>query len=1166
MRILRLDLLAYGPFTDRTLELGGEPGVVQLIYGTNGAGKSSALRALIGLLFEIETRTTDDHVHEMPKLRIGALVDPGDGTKLEVVRRKGRKDTLRGLDGKPLVDNPFADALGGLDEALFKTMFALHHVRLREGGRQLARGDEALAESLFGAGLGRGVHGVLARLGQSADGIFAPRASKRPLNHAIRAHKEAKRDARDAQLRPTDWVKAHKELAALEAEGERIGAELKALEPHRARFERLRQLLPLIDGHDAYRDQRAELGDVVLLPDGARDERNAAQDVLRNAGLRLDKLTDEIADVEREIDELDIAGELLARAPIIKELGKQLGAQQKAIADRVNLNGRIALCRTNAEAVLTNLGRGPDLSQASALNVETVRQRRIRQLASDRGAREAELKGAAARREEAARKLEQAHQRLDALTEARDFGPLGAALEAARTAVELEDQLDKTAKVAARARGAADDRLAALGLWRGDLDDAIRLPLPPTETIDRFEVRWKDREQRWTLFEERRRELEAKLERVETDIAEMNREGEVATEAQLAVARHHRDAKWGVVRRVWLGGAEDVVESGLAPEPNGGASLADDYEHTVAAADSTADQLRAEADRAARYTQLLFDREALERRRGALGADRETLRARTEADEAAWRAIWHESGITPLPPGEMRPWLARHSKLADAIGAARDAERDHEARVQRIAALACRLGERLAELGIAVGDEGLGELVDRASSIVAAGRQTEDERRHLARQSEELVGELERAKKAWETAHSAIETWRADWQDAIGGLGLREDASPDEAEALLDELAQLRKHLDEERRLQIRRDGIGKLARQFDERVGEFVAECAPDLAGKPSAEVTDELLERLARSEKDEAARAKDTRRLEKLREERSRTELERASAQAKLDELLARAGCADVTALEQAEERSSKARALDAKLAERREQIRVVGAGKDVDTLRGEASQIDRDALPADIDELGRQIDELRDRRHENATAIGKNREALAAMDTGAAAAEATTRAQHEIASIRELARSYARSKLAAHLLEREVRRYREANQGPLLSRAGQLFARLTARRFRELAVDFDDSGEPMLRCVRADDALVEPSVLSDGEADQLYLALRVASLEQHLDRNPPVPFVADDIFVNFDDDRARAGFEVMGELAERTQVLFFTHHARLVELAKEALPDTRLETFTL
>ena len=50
--------------------------------------------------------------------------------------------------------------------------------------------------------------------------------------------------------------------------------------------------------------------------------------------------------------------------------------------------------------------------------------------------------------------------------------------------------------------------------------------------------------------------------------------------------------------------------------------------------------------------------------------------------------------------------------------------------------------------------------------------------------------------------------------------------------------------------------------------------------------------------------------------------------------------------------------------------------------------------------------------------------------------------------------------------------------------------------------------------------------------------------------------MPFIADDLFINFDDKRAAAGFRVLGELAKKTQVLFFTHHEHLLEVAQDAL----------
>ena len=69
---------------------------------------------------------------------------------------------------------------------------------------------------------------------------------------------------------------------------------------------------------------------------------------------------------------------------------------------------------------------------------------------------------------------------------------------------------------------------------------------------------------------------------------------------------------------------------------------------------------------------------------------------------------------------------------------------------------------------------------------------------------------------------------------------------------------------------------------------------------------------------------------------------------------------------------------------------------------------------------------------------------------------------------------------------------------------------------------------------------------------------MALRVASIEDYLERAVALPFVADDLFINFDDDRAAAGFRLLEKLSASTQVLFFTHHAHLVEIARSTLGE--------
>ena len=112
------------------------------------------------------------------------------------------------------------------------------------------------------------------------------------------------------------------------------------------------------------------------------------------------------------------------------------------------------------------------------------------------------------------------------------------------------------------------------------------------------------------------------------------------------------------------------------------------------------------------------------------------------------------------------------------------------------------------------------------------------------------------------------------------------------------------------------------------------------------------------------------------------------------------------------------------------------------------------------------------------------------------------------------------------------------------------------LIAVSFQGLRLDEDDRGQPVLFGLR-NGRPIGVEGMSDDSCVQLYLALRLASLEGWLARHEPIPLIADDIRLNFDDERAAAALRALAELSLRTQVLFFTHHEHLVELARATLP---------
>jgi uncharacterized protein YhaN len=155
--------------------------------------------------------------------------------------------------------------------------------------------------------------------------------------------------------------------------------------------------------------------------------------------------------------------------------------------------------------------------------------------------------------------------------------------------------------------------------------------------------------------------------------------------------------------------------------------------------------------------------------------------------------------------------------------------------------------------------------------------------------------------------------------------------------------------------------------------------------------------------------------------------------------------------------------------------------------------------------------------------------------------------------MAKIRRLTERYIRLKLATKILREEIERYRAENQDPVLKIASRYFQRLTVESFVGLRTDIDDQGQPVLIGVRPNGSWLSVAGMSSGTRDQLYLALRLATLEWRIQSSDTMPFIVDDILINFDDERSKATMEALTDLAEKTQVILFTHHKQILEAAQ-------------
>ena len=1140
MRFLRLDLRAFGPFADAPpIDLGGGLRGLHLVHGPNEAGKSSALRAIRCLLFGFPPRTGDDHRHAYKDLRVGASIRDESGADLAFLRRKGDVRTIRTPDDDEVVeDEALARFLGGLDRERFDDLFAMDHGELVAGGRAIVEGKGSLGSILFAAGSGLArVDEVRKALDAEVDDLFKP-TGKNPAINAALAELKAARDASErAMLATSDWVELDATLARERARKEAVDAEIRRVGLEKRRLERLRDALPVIARLDLVLVQLVALGAAPVLSEGFADRRREAM-AARQSGIKAGLAAEAALEgVARDLDAFGPRDLVLDEADAIRRVRDDLGLYRKALEGRPLEASRLARLEADARGLLLELRPDASLDDAGSPRIPAALKERIQGLAQDLARLDAACSTAAG---DVARLLEDGPGlalEAPAPDAPRLAEALARAIERAQAEGDLEGQLASGRAELARLERQAVVDLHGLPLWSGSLDDLEALAVPSIATLDRFEAEARGADDTLKRLDVDLAKLEAEESALEREIARGQGAGPAPTEEELATRRALRDDDWRRIRRAWL-------DRGPVEAP---ARLADDFEAAVRSADDLADRLRREADAVAEQAQRQWRRrELLDEVAGLVDARGRAKRDR-DAIEKAWLDAWAPLGLVPLPPREMKDWVAiRRAELVRQARILRDRRLELAEKASKLGEIKGDLGRHLARLGEPPADplESLAALLSRARSGVDRA---------------EIALRLDAARGVLAKAEAGRAAWKSRWASAVDPLGLLDDASPsqalnviarfDELAGLMREVVDLRDKLDEQSRFEARFESD---VRSLADRLGIELSRGSVEATAR---EVDDKLKRALVVEARREEA-------LKRQRDERARLEDARGAvdrAEAAISALVSEAGCDSPDGLIEAERASDEIKDLRKSLRSLEDQLATLAGPIGVPKLREEAEGADPGTLEARIAERADQLEPLERERDDLGEEIGRCRQKLDAMDGGPAAAEAQQAVEERVAHLALDVERYARLRLASAVLREAVERYRKEHQGPVLDRAGALFAALTAGSFAGLRADVDEKGLPVLLGVRADGAtLLKVEGMSEGTADQLYLALRLASLQTYLDDHEPMPLVVDDILVNFDNARALAALKALADLSGRTQVLFFTHHDHLVDLARSALDE--------
>ena len=1156
MRIENLDLVAFGAFTDTSLDLSGD--AIQIVYGPNEAGKTTVRKAVTKLLYDFDHIDAYAFVHPLNALQVGATVTTG-ATSRKVMRYKRNKNPLvDGVDGTPISPSEWSAMLGGLSRDDFEAILTLGWQDLEEGTRQLLARSGSVGEAIFAAGLGvRALGAVLDKLDEDAGGLFKPTGKRDIVNSALRRRTDSLGEMSNASLAPTRYEKTARETASLRKSLGGLREKRRSKTEERNRLALLVAAAPHVHARSQYLAELTSLRALGPVPPPAwsqrvtkvLEDRDGFAGKLTEARLRLEGLDEKLS--KTNVDEV-----LLEKAADIEALAETVHSYEQGQRDR----GALVKGREEAERIALDLIRDLTGSEGNASRLVDARKviEAAEEIAVERDEWAThELERKTAQKDVAGldREIAALQSEIAGWTPLQDFTALRAALDATVAHGDVDAAVVEARRAVERSGSARMEAARALGVSVSEIATTLGVRAPDHDEVERVMAQVTETEQIGARRRERADELIEKERDLETQIAELTAASDLPSPDHLGSTRARRDELWGLVRADWLDGRE---VTGPGREFADERSLADAHETASEEADSTVDRLWQDADRTARRNAL--EEQLKSRREEREQASKEA--ADSEAEAVVIYQTWCERWA-PLPlPGEPAS-LRRFIRDLDELR-----KLDREYRVSMSAhreVFKTRLRERKRLAGLLASLDVEFPNGSDVKPVVSICRSTIDRLEEESRDRKaktDLLDEKKRLRPEREqVSRDALEEERISREAVLLLLGPysgRVGSSSSAAEAHR-QIGRLAKAVSEYDDKTSRIAGIERRAEEFETLLTAL---------GDVDAETTDldrpEMARHLSRLLKSAREADVERRTLQGERDSANR-EVENAenalAGSAKLlESLAAEQNVDEIAELAEVAERASRTGVLEEQVRETESLVTQAAPGMDFQDLEAALDHRDVPGLNREIESVDAEIADVDLEETDLRGRLVEVEAEMKAMDGSDRAAAAASQAEQALGTALHAGERYCRLTLARYLADEAIRRFRESNQDPMLSRAGAYLADLTNGRHVGLGVIEDGKDARLSVTTASGKELTVPEALSDGTRDQLYFALRLAAIEKMIEDGGPMPVVFDDVLVNFDDNRASAALRCLEKLTARTQVLIFTHHWHVTELAAQVLETDR------
>jgi uncharacterized protein YhaN len=1160
VKILNLDLTAYGPFTGKRLNFAEGGANLHIVYGANEAGKSCTLRALSNALYGIPQDTKDAFLHLYDDLRIGLTLN-SDKDAIQVVRRKGRANSLRRNDASESVFPPaeWSALLPVADRDLFDRMFGVDHAEIAKGGELLLSSRSDLGGLLFAAagGVDR-LRAVQADFQKSAEELFTKRAQKTQINKAVAELKVAAAAVKQSMMLVSGYKQLRDSLEEAESRSRKLEKAIGEASLEEQRLRRLQQAFPLVAKRQQRIEQLKRHEGSRTLPAEFADRYRSAHDELRRSESETASQSRDIEGLQAKIDATPVALGILERESEIDLLYQQSGAVKKGADDRVRRQQTLETARAEAAALLDSIGVRMALEDAAKLRIPDPAQKRIFTLSTSKKAVDQGVEAATRDLEKAREEQRKANQELSELAVAVDTGALEEALAMAPPGRDLEAENSRLSNEAAAAKTELERSVSALPDWNGTLEQLAAAPAPLPETIAEFQNSFLEQsaEERRLLADRAR--LKADRDRVERDLRKIAQEQEVPTEQDLATTRTSRDAQWQTIRTAWL--------EAIAVDAPG---LASSFETSVLTSDQIADRLRRETARVSEKAALLVSLERLEEQSATLELQIEAGQRGAAELQKKWESRWSATAVLPRTPLEMQSWLRQRELILANASELRKRQAEIAGLQDSILAVRRALISELGAIGGGAIDAGtpLAALATQAKRAVSRQAELRQRKATLQADVQRFVGAIADLEHRQKSANGALSMWRDEWSEATEKLPVRRDASPEEVQVVLERITSLMAKIDEIGKLEDRIAKLTKDEAEFTLRVTSLVESARLGIPVENPFAAIVKFNADLQQNRTNRDLLKTFVKQSEDKQKLLARSRDKAVACDALLVELCKEAGAADPDCLPECIGTAAEKRKLSGELSELEDSLSNFAGSETIAQLVVDLEALNVDELPNRIAQLQQQAEAFRKEKADSDQSLGASRLELKQKEGADSAGQAAEDVEHLRSRIGNLTEEYVRLRLASRILANAVERYREKNQGPLLKTAARLFHQLTDGSFEDLRVDWNDQGEAGLMGIRGtSQKQVGVEGMSEATRDQLFLALRLAYVMNYCDSHGPVPFIADDVLMTFDDARATAALRALETLSKHTQVLLFTHHRHHLELASSGLSSAAYRVHNL